>query len=191
MSRQITKSPIFSIETSWQTTTNINSIFHKQSVINFSQHLRQSSSLILLPHNLLQSRDPNLTSSKQRSQHNLLLNISQLRVNSCMETEEQSLSKFRSGVIPTNFSGLDPTSHATTTFSHLSGCPQNTHLQAQGVRNAINYLRRVARQSAPNIGTDLSRYKSIEPKNLRDFRHQQHKIPVQNHLQIKAFLLNG
>jgi hypothetical protein len=67
--------------------TNINSIFHKQSVINFSQHLRRSSSLILLPHNFLQSRDPNLTrSSKRRSQRSLLLNISQLRAISCMET---------------------------------------------------------------------------------------------------------
>ena len=68
-------------------TTNINSIFHKQSVIHFSQHLRRSSSLILLPHNFLQSRDPNLTrSSKRRSQRSLLLNISQLRAISSMET---------------------------------------------------------------------------------------------------------
>jgi hypothetical protein len=66
-------------------TTNININFHKQSVIQFSQ--RPCSSLILLPHNFLQSRDPNLTrSSKRRSQRSLLLNISQLRAISSMET---------------------------------------------------------------------------------------------------------
>jgi hypothetical protein len=68
-----------------------------------------------------------------------------------METINMLKGKSRSGAIPTNFTGLDLTSHATTTFSHLSGCPQDTHLQAQGVRNAINYLKDWLRDKALQI----------------------------------------
>jgi hypothetical protein len=167
-------------------TTNINSNFHKQSVIHFSQHKRSSS---LIPHHFLQPRDPNLTSSKQRNQRSLLPTILQLRANSCKETIY--LLKYNHSTNPgqgirTNFNGLDLTSDATTTFSHPSGCSTRHPLTSSASPSYdLPSPRLVVRQSPRNIASTVCSSFLGNPKLTF---HQHHaKPPLRSLIQIQLW----